>query len=134
MTNMVASITQSQSFPNTRFMQKLSENIWDSFKILTNPQNLLNMLGITSPNDFDFAASFAQSRLSKIPQVKNFGCIQHNNTLHLLAYIDKPDEDAETKIYNVYGELLDLFPNTDVDVKIIELYGRTKEQVQLANL
>jgi hypothetical protein len=135
MSNMLATLTQHQSCPQTRLVRRLGENIRESMRVLINPpQNLLKMLGIASLNDFSFATSFVQSKLLKIPEVKDFGSIQHNNTLHLLAYIDQPNEDAENKIYNIYGELLDLFPNTDVDVKIIELYGRTKEDVQLLNL
>ncbi len=47
----------------------------------------------------------------------------------LLAYIDKPSEEVENRIYNMYSEMLNLFPNVDLDLRVVELYGRTKEEM-----
>jgi len=102
--------------------------------MLVTPQNLLKSLGIGLPDNFSFAISLAQSRLARIPEVKDFGYVQDNNTLKMFAYIDVPNEQVEKGVYGVYSELLDLFPNTDVDVKIVELYGRSKQEMQSLGL
>jgi hypothetical protein len=129
-----AIMQQSQSYPNMHFFQRVGDNIRDTFKMFISPQNVLKLMGVSLPDDYGLAVSIVQSKLAKIPEVKDFGYVRHNKMLHMLAYIEQPNEDAENKIYAIYGELLDLFPNTNVDLKIIELYGRTKEQVSLLNI
>jgi len=123
-------VTQTHLFQTVHFLQKVDENVHGIYKMLINPQSMLRLLGIGLPNDFSFAISFAQSRLAKIPEVKDFGCVQHNNALKMLAYIDEPNEEVENKIYSVYGEILDLFPDKEIDVRIVELFGRTKADME----
>jgi hypothetical protein len=126
--------TQASSQFSMQFIQKAGVNVKNSFKMLLDPQNVLKIMGIVLPNDYFLASSIVQSKLAKIPEVRDFSCLQHNKMLHLMAYINEPNEDAEKKIYQIYGEMLDLFPDTNVDLQIIELYGRPKEQVPLTNL
>jgi hypothetical protein len=78
--------------------------------------------------------SYTQSKLAAIPEVKDFGCNQESNSLKMFAYIDEPNEQVEKRVYTIYSELLDLFPNTDVDISIVELYGRSKEEMQSLGL
>jgi hypothetical protein len=136
MTLPISTNQQNQTSPqlNMHFFQKAGVNVKNSFKMLIDPQNVLKIIGFVLPNDYFLATSIVKSKLSKIPEVRDFSCIQHNKMLHLLAYINEPNEDAEKKIYDIYGEILDLFPDTNVDLQIVELYGRSKEQVPLANL
>jgi hypothetical protein len=112
----------------------MGESIHGMCRMLEMPQSLLRFLGIGSLDSFSFAMSYAQSRLTTVPEVKDFGCVQGNNTLKMFAYIDVPNEQVEKRIYGIYGELLDLFPNTDVDISIVELYGRSKEEMQSLGL
>ena len=128
-------IQQTASAPvfNMHFIQNASNNVKNGFKLLIAPQSIFKLIGLALPNDYSLATSLAQARLAKIPEVKDFACLQHNKTVHMLAYINEPNEEAENKIYSVYGEMLDLFPNTNIDLKIVELYGRTREQVPLTN-
>lgn len=126
--------TQTSSQLNMHFFQKAVVNVKNSFKMLIDPQNVLKIMGIVLPSDYSLATSIVQSKLAKIPEVRDFSYLQHNKKLHLLAYINEPNEDAEKKIYGIYDEMLDLFPDTNVDLQIIELYGRPKEQIPLTNL
>jgi hypothetical protein len=126
-----ASVMQTHLFtPTAQFLQKIDENVHGIYKMLTNPQNTLKLLGIGLLTDFSFAISLAQSRLAKIPEVRDFESIQCNNTLKMLAYIDEPNEEVENKIYSVYGEILNLFPDKEIDVRIVELFGRTKADME----
>lgn len=127
-------ITQANLYPTFNLLQRLSDGVQGIYKMLVTPQNLLKSLGIGLPNNFSFALSLTQSRLARIPEVKDFGYVQNNNTLKMFAYIDVPNEQVEKGVYSVYSELLDLFPDTDVDVKIVELYGRSKEEMQSLGL
>lgn len=71
------------------------------------------------------------SRLIRIPKVKDISYSINDKTLVLFAYIDKPNWEAEEEIYEVYGMLLDLFPHIDIDLKVLELYGRSIEELEL---
>lgn len=122
-------IYKNQFDHGTSFTQRLGASIREFSKALVRPINMQKLAGINLPNDQMFAVTFVKSKLATIPEIKDFGCIQHNDSLSLFAYIDQPNEDAENKVYAIYSKLLDLFPKTDVDVRIIELYGRTKEEL-----
>ncbi len=126
--------TQTNLYPATNLLQRMSESIHGMYKMLGTPQSLLRLLGIGLSDNFSFALSYTQSRLARIPEVKDFSCIQDNNTLKMFAYIDEPNEEVEKRVYSVYSELLDLFPQTDVDISIVELYGRSKEEMQSVGL
>jgi hypothetical protein len=127
-------INQNQLNSNISFPQKLGFNIREYLKAIIQPLTILKSVGMGLPNDELFAMSLVKSKLVSIPEVKDFGCVKQNNALNLLAYIDKPNEEVETRIYTIYGEMLDLFPNIDIDLRIVELYGRTKEEMQSYNL
>jgi len=127
-------VTRTNLYPTTNLLQKMSESIHDMYKMLGTPQSLLKLLGIGLSDNFSFAMSYTQSKLAAIPEVKDFGCIQDNNSLKMFAYIDRPNEQVEKRVYSIYSELLDLFPNTDVDINIVELYGRSKEEMESLGL
>ena len=129
-------VPENQTF-TSNMMQRFGNfggGLRESMSVLTNPQNILKLLGIDLYNDYNLAVSFVQSKLVNIPEVKDFGYVQNKENLNLFAYIDQPNEEAENKIYSIYGELLELFPNKEIDVRIVELYGRSKECVQIAKL
>lgn len=71
------------------------------------------------------------SKLIKIPEVKDISYSVNDKVLNLFAYIDKPNSEAEEEIYEAYGILLDLFPQLDIDLKVLELYGRSIEELEL---
>jgi len=127
-------VGQANLYLPTHFLQRMGENVQGFYEMLIRPQSVLKLLGIGLPNDFSFAVSYAQAKLARISEIRDFGYVQDNNTLKIFAYIDKPNEQAEKEVYSVYSDLLDLLPNTDVDVRIVELYGRSKEEMQLLGL
>lgn len=127
-------MASSHFLPTNQLLHQLDENVHRFYRMLTNPQLMLGSLGIGLPNDFSIAISLTQSRLARIPEIKDFGYVRNNNNLKMLAYIDQPNEQVEKSVYTVYGELLDLFPNTDIDIRIVELFGRSKEEMQSLGL
>jgi hypothetical protein len=103
-------------------------------RALIQPLTMLKSVGIGLPSDDVLVTSLVESKLFNMPEVKDFERAKEGNTLNLYAYIDQPNEEVENRIYTIYGEMLDLFPNIDVDLRIVELYGRTKEEIKLCNL
>jgi len=71
------------------------------------------------------------SRMVKVPEVKEVDYSINDKTLVIFAYIEEPNWEAEEKIYECFGLILDLFPNLDIDLKVLELYGRNVEDLKL---
>lgn len=103
-----------------------------NLRSLFDPNAFLKKMGFKISNDFEIATSIFFSKLTKIDGVKDLGFSLQNKTLKVYAFIDEPNEKAEQQIYDTYGQLLDLFPNTDIELRIFELYGRTKADLELA--
>jgi hypothetical protein len=112
----------SQSFQSLQF----------NLRSLLDPDALLRMMGFKISNDFELATSVFFSKLTKIDEVKDLGFSLQNKTLKVYTYINEPNDKAEQQIYDIYSQLLDLFPNTDIQLRVFELYGRTKEDLELA--
>jgi hypothetical protein len=112
----------SQSFQHLQF----------NLRSLLDPDALLRMIGFKISTDFELATSVFFSKLTKIDEVKDLGFSLQNKTLKVYTYINEPNDKAEQQIYDIYGQLLDLFPNTDIQLRVFELYGRTKEDLELA--
>lgn len=112
----------SQSFQSLQF----------NLRSLLDPDALLRMMGFKISNDFELATSVFFSKLTKIDEVKDLGFSLQNKILKVYTYINEPNDKAEQQIYDIYSQLLDLFPNTDIQLRVFELYGRTKEDLELA--
>lgn len=122
-------LNQKHPFSAIPYTQKIESTLRDYLKGLTQPKTMLKLLGIDFPNEQRIATTLVTSKLVTIPEIIDFETIQHDNALNLLAYIDQPNEEVENKVYSIYGEILDLFPKTEIDLRIIELYGRTKKAI-----
>lgn len=109
---------------------KFGSSIREYWRALIQPLSMLISVGIGLPNDMVLVTSLVESKLMRIPEIKDFEHVKQNDSLNLIAYIDQPNEDVENRVYTMYGEMLDLFPNIDLDLRIIELYGRTKQEIQ----
>lgn len=68
----------------------------------------------------------------EIPEVKEIDYSMNDKTLVIFTYIEQPNYEAEEKIYEAYGQLLDLFPTLDIDMKVVELYGRSIEELKIS--
>lgn len=113
----------------------ISKNFRKFLMNIIDPKNVLKSFGMMGfLNINDIATTLVKSKLAQISEVKDFGYRKRNNSLELLAYINEPNEEAEHKIYKIYSDLLELFPSSEIDIKIVELYGRTKKEMQSLNL
>lgn len=72
------------------------------------------------------------SKIMEIPEVKEIDYSMNDKTLVIFTYIEQPNYEAEEKIYEAYGQLLDLFPTLDIDMKVVELYGRSIEELKIS--
>jgi hypothetical protein len=81
-------------------------------------------------NDYDVATSMFLSGIVKIPDVKDCSYIKKEGLLSIRAYIETTNFEAEAKIYDIYAQLLEYFPDTNIDVQVIELYGRSKDDLE----
>jgi hypothetical protein len=115
-----------------RMFSQSSQSLQFDLRSLLHPDALLRMMGLKMSNDFELATSVFFSKLTKIDGVKDLGFSLQNKTLKVYAYVNEPNDKAEQQIYDTYGQLLDLFPNTDIELRVFELYGRTKEDLELA--
>jgi hypothetical protein len=124
-------INQNSNQLDTGFgFPKFGLSIREYWRALIQPISMLKSVGIGLPNDNVLVTSLVKSKLLNINEVKDFESVKQNDSLNLFAYIDQPNEDVENRIYELYSQILELFPKIDVDLRIIELYGRTKQEVQ----
>jgi hypothetical protein len=90
----------------------------------------LRKFGFRFSSDYELATSIFVSKITKLDNVKDCICAQQDDVLTMYAYIDKTNFETEEKIYDVYGQLLELFPDTEIDVRVIELHGRSKDEIK----
>ncbi|MCK4478200.1 hypothetical protein KAU88_06710 [Candidatus Bathyarchaeota archaeon] len=129
----VMSVTIKRSpFNFLEFYQRLSAPL--NRKAIKNALTLLRetSLHLSEINQLVIAIFF--SKIMKVPEVKDVSFSVNDKTLVLFAYINEPNGEAEDKIYEAYGLLLDLFPKVDIDLKVLELYGRSIEELELCKL
>lgn len=112
------------------FPQRFGFGIREYLRAMLQPLTMLKSVGMSLPSDMVLVTALVKSKLIAIPEVRDFEHFKQNDTLNLLAYIDQPNEKVEDRIYTMYSEMLDLFPNVDIDLRVVELYGRTKEEMQ----
>lgn len=110
--------------------QKLRQSFQLDFKSFLDQITYLRRFGFRVSNDYDVATSMFLSGIAKIPEVKDCSCIKKDGLLSLHAYIETTNFDAEARIYDIYAQLLEYFPDTNVDVKVVELYGRSKDELE----
>jgi hypothetical protein len=90
---------------------------------------LLSMVNKSLRKDF-VIESFKQ-RLSEIPLIKSAYCLQRKNGFTFSIYMDKENWEIEDKIFDIYGDLLDTFPELDIKVRILRLWGRKEDEIYL---
>jgi hypothetical protein len=110
--------------------QKLRQSFQLDFKSFLDQVVYLRRFGFRVSNDYDVATSIFLSGIVKIPDVKDCSCIKKEGLLSLRAYIETTNFEVEAKIYDIYAQLLEYFPDTNIDVKVVELYGRSKDELE----
>ena len=119
-----------KTIPNVGLFQKFRQSFQLDFKSFLDQVVGLRRFGFRVSNDYDVASSMFLSGIMKIPDVKDFSCINKEGLLSLRAYIETTNFEAEAKIYDIYAQLLEYFPDTNIDVKVVELYGRNKDELE----
>lgn len=70
-----------------------------------------------------------KSQLVKIPQIKSRYVAESPKAVGIWLFIEEDNWEIEERIYEAYGELLDLFPENEVDLRLLKLYGRKPEEL-----
>ena len=70
-----------------------------------------------------------KSQLVKISAVEAQYFAETPKTLSIWLFIEEDDWEVEENIYEAYGELLDLFPDTEIDLRLLKLFDRKPEEL-----
>jgi hypothetical protein len=119
---------RNQQSPGTDLLGRVRQSFQLNVKPLLDAVEYLRRFSLKLTSDYDLATSIFVSKITKLDAVRDCTCSERDGVLTLLAYMDKTDFATEEKIYDVYGQLLELFPDTDIDVRVIELHGRSKTE------
>ena len=92
-------------------------------------ETLLGMLNKSLRQDF--VIETLKQRLRKIDFVKSVYCLQRKNILAFSVYMEKEDWAVEDQIFDIYGDLLDRFPELDIKLRVLRLWGRKAEEMSL---
>jgi hypothetical protein len=120
----------TKSFSGIGLFQKLRQGFQLDFKSFLDQVAYLRRFGFRVSNDYDVATSIFLSGIVKIPEIKDCSCIRKDRLLSLHAYIETTNFEVEAKIYDIYAQLLEYFPDSNIDVKVVELYGRSKDELE----
>jgi hypothetical protein len=120
----------TQAISNVGLFQKFRQSFQLDLKTFLDQVVHLRRFGFKISNDYDVATSMFLSGIMKIPDVKDCSCTKKDGLLNLCAYIETTNFEAEAKIYDIYAQLLEYFPDTNIDVKVVELYGRSKGELE----
>lgn len=70
-----------------------------------------------------------KSQLAKISEVKARYFAKTPKALTVWLFIEEDNWGAEENIYEAYGEMLDLFPDTEINLRLLKLFGRKPEEL-----
>ena len=124
--------TQTKSLPSDTnpLLRSVRQGSLFNAKSLLAPVRYLRRFGFRMSNEYDLATSIFVSGIKELIDVRDCSCLKQDQVLNLCAYVDKTNFETEEKIYGVYGQLLELFPDTNIDVRVVELCGRSKDEVE----
>ena len=67
--------------------------------------------------------------ISQISQVKSTYLFQRRNILSFWIFLEGENWEVEDQIYDTYGELLSMFPDFDIRLRLLRLWGRKPEDL-----
>lgn len=70
-----------------------------------------------------------RQRISEVPLVQSAYCLRRKNSCSFFVLMKEENWEIENKIFDIYGNLLDLFPEIDIRVKILRLWGRKEKEM-----
>lgn len=123
-------LVMTKAVPNVGLFQKFRQSFQLDLKSFLDQVVSLRRFGFRVSNDYDVATSMFLSGIVKIPDVKDCSCIKKDGLVSLRAYIETANFEVEGKIYDIYAQLLEYFPDTNIDVKVVELCGRSKDELE----
>lgn len=65
----------------------------------------------------------------QVSEVKEVHCFQRMNMISFWVFLEEENWEAEDKIYEIFGELLFMFPDNDIQMKLLRLWGRKPEDL-----
>ena len=69
-------------------------------------------------------SDFFKNRLRSISKNIEVRISQEDEIVSFLVFIKEPDWEIEEQIYDVYGSLLDEFPDSRFHLEVVELFGK----------
>jgi len=69
------------------------------------------------------------TQLAKIPDIEARYFTETPEGINIWMFIKKDNWKVEEDIYEAYGELLDLFPDTDINLRLLKLFERKPEEL-----
>ena len=69
------------------------------------------------------------SQLAKISDIKVRYFAETPKAISIWLFIEEDNWEAEENIYEAYGEMLDFFPDTEIDLRLLKLFGRKPEEL-----
>lgn len=68
-------------------------------------------------------------QLAKIPQIKAKYFARTPKLISFWVFVEEDNWEVEENIYEAYGELLDFFPDAELDLRLLKLYGRKPKEI-----
>ena len=69
------------------------------------------------------------SQLTKISDIKARYVAETPKVISFWLFIEEDNWEVEESIYEAFGELLDLFPDAEIDLRLLKLYNRKPEEL-----
>jgi len=70
-----------------------------------------------------------KSQLDKIPEVKARYFAETPKAISIWLFVEEDNWEVEENIYEKYGEMLDFFPEAEIDLRLLKLFGRKPEEL-----
>lgn len=65
----------------------------------------------------------------QVSQIRAIYSFQRRNMVSFWIFLEEENWEAEDQIYEIYGELLSMFPDNDIQMKLLRLWGRKPEDL-----
>lgn len=70
-----------------------------------------------------------KSQLANIPDIKARYFAKTAKVISFWLFIEEDNWEVEENIYEAYGQLLDFFPDTEIDLRLLKLYDRKPKEL-----
>jgi predicted site-specific integrase-resolvase len=70
-----------------------------------------------------------RQRISEVPLVQSVYCLRKKNSCSFFVLMKEENWEIENRVFDIYGNLLDIFPELDIRVKVLRAWGRKEEEM-----